>query len=45
MTKLGTGIHRSEDGGETWRFMNRYNNRPGRARPGPPVKPRLYSAV
>lgn len=28
MTKLGTGIYRSEDGGETWRFMNRYNNRP-----------------
>ena len=28
MTKLGTGIYRSEDGGETWQFMNRYNNRP-----------------
>ncbi len=28
MTKLGTGIYRSEDGGETWRFLNRYNNRP-----------------
>jgi photosystem II stability/assembly factor-like uncharacterized protein len=28
MTKLGTGIYRSEDGGETWKYMNRYNNRP-----------------
>ncbi len=28
MTKLGTGVYRSEDGGETWRYMNRYNNRP-----------------
>lgn len=28
MTKLGTGIYRSEDGGETWQYMNRYNNRP-----------------
>ena len=28
MTKLGTGIYRSEDGGESWRFVNRYNNRP-----------------
>ncbi|MCR4375574.1 MAG: hypothetical protein NUW22_12065 [Acidobacteria bacterium] len=28
MTKPGTGVYRSEDGGETWRFMNRYNNRP-----------------
>jgi photosystem II stability/assembly factor-like uncharacterized protein len=28
MTKLGTGVYRSEDGGETWQYMNRYNNRP-----------------
>ncbi len=28
MTKLGTGIYRSEDGGETWKFVNRMNNRP-----------------
>lgn len=28
MTKLGTGIYRTEDGGETWQYMNRYNNRP-----------------
>jgi len=28
MTKLGTGIYRSEDGGATWMFMNRSNNRP-----------------
>ena len=28
MSKLGTGIYRSEDGGETWQFVNRYNNRP-----------------
>ena len=28
MTKLGTGIYRSEDGGATWQFMNRMNNRP-----------------
>ncbi|MGA2263773.1 MAG: hypothetical protein ABSH28_20355, partial [Acidobacteriota bacterium] len=28
MTKLGTGIYRSEDGGETWQYLNRYNNRP-----------------
>ena len=28
MTKLGTGIYRSEDGGETWMFMNRMNTRP-----------------
>lgn len=28
MTKLGSGIYRSEDGGETWQYMNRYNNRP-----------------
>ena len=28
MSLLGTGIYRSEDGGESWKFMNRYNNRP-----------------
>ena len=28
MTKLGTGVYRSEDGGETWAFMSRMNNRP-----------------
>lgn len=28
MTKLGTGIYRSEDGGETWMYMNRINIRP-----------------
>src|SRR5262249_16062373 len=28
MTKLGSGIYRSEDGGETWTFMNRYFSRP-----------------
>ncbi len=28
MSKLGTGIYRSEDGGETWTFLNRYNKRP-----------------
>jgi photosystem II stability/assembly factor-like uncharacterized protein len=28
MTKLGTGIYRSEDGGETWIFKNRTNVRP-----------------
>ncbi len=28
MTKLGTGIYRSEDGGETWQFQNRYFSRP-----------------
>ena len=28
MSKLGTGIYRTEDGGETWQYMNRYNNRP-----------------
>jgi len=28
MTKLGTGIYRTEDGGATWKFMSRTNNRP-----------------
>jgi len=28
MTRLGTGIYRSEDGGRSWTFMNRMNNRP-----------------
>ena len=28
MTKLGAGIYRSEDGGESWTFMNRYSRRP-----------------
>jgi photosystem II stability/assembly factor-like uncharacterized protein len=28
MDLLGTGIYRSEDGGESWTYMNRYNNRP-----------------
>lgn len=28
MTKLGTGLYRSEDGGNSWQYMNRYNNRP-----------------
>ncbi len=28
MTKLGSGIYRSEDGGESWVFMNRTNTRP-----------------
>ena len=28
MNKLGTGIYRSEDGGESWVYVNRYNNRP-----------------
>ena len=28
LSKLGSGIYRSEDGGETWAFVNRYNNRP-----------------
>jgi photosystem II stability/assembly factor-like uncharacterized protein len=28
MSKLGSGIYRSEDGGDTWSFVNRYNNRP-----------------
>ncbi len=28
MSKLGTGIYRSEDGGQSWRYINRFNNRP-----------------
>ncbi|MCH8286770.1 hypothetical protein IIB79_09630, partial [candidate division KSB1 bacterium] len=28
MTKLGTGIYRSENGGRSWEYVNRYNNRP-----------------
>ncbi|MCZ6916598.1 MAG: hypothetical protein O7I93_07465 [Gemmatimonadetes bacterium] len=28
MTRLGTGIYRSDDGGATWQFISRYNNRP-----------------
>ena len=28
MSKIGAGVYRSEDGGETWQFMNRYNRRP-----------------
>jgi photosystem II stability/assembly factor-like uncharacterized protein len=28
MTKLGAGIYRSEDGGESWQYMNRYWSRP-----------------
>lgn len=28
MSKLGTGIYRTEDSGKTWQYMNRYNNRP-----------------
>jgi photosystem II stability/assembly factor-like uncharacterized protein len=28
MTKLGTGVYRSEDGGATWQYMNRMNSRP-----------------
>jgi photosystem II stability/assembly factor-like uncharacterized protein len=28
MALLGTGIYRSEDGGESWTYLNRYNNRP-----------------
>jgi photosystem II stability/assembly factor-like uncharacterized protein len=28
MTKLGTGIYRSEDGGATWTYKSRQNNRP-----------------
>jgi len=28
MTKLGSGMYRSEDGGESWVLVNRYQNRP-----------------
>jgi photosystem II stability/assembly factor-like uncharacterized protein len=28
LTKLGTGIYRSEDGGATWMFVSRQNSRP-----------------
>ncbi len=28
MTKLGSGMYRSEDGGDSWIFVNRYQNRP-----------------
>ena len=28
MTRLGTGMYRSEDGGATWQYVNRYNSRP-----------------
>ncbi|MBU4255379.1 MAG: hypothetical protein KJ727_12360, partial [Acidobacteria bacterium] len=28
MSKLGSGIYRSEDGGASWMYMNRMNNRP-----------------
>ena len=28
MTKLGSGIYRSEDHGDSWKQVNRYNNRP-----------------
>ena len=28
MSKVGTGIYRSEDGGKSWKQVNRYNNRP-----------------
>lgn len=28
MTRLGSGVYRSEDGGETWRFLNRHSSRP-----------------
>jgi photosystem II stability/assembly factor-like uncharacterized protein len=28
MTRLGSGMYRSEDGGESWIFVNRYQNRP-----------------
>lgn len=28
MTRLGTGIYRSEDAGASWTYVNRYNNRP-----------------
>jgi photosystem II stability/assembly factor-like uncharacterized protein len=28
MTKLGSGIYRSEDGGRTWKYLTRQNSRP-----------------
>ncbi|MFT4567033.1 MAG: photosystem II stability/assembly factor-like uncharacterized protein [Saprospiraceae bacterium] len=28
LTKPGSGVYRSEDGGETWKYSNTYNNRP-----------------
>ncbi len=28
MTRLGSGVYRSEDGGETWQFLNRHSVRP-----------------
>ncbi len=28
MTKLGSGIYRSEDGGKTWKYLSRMNSRP-----------------
>ncbi len=28
MSKLGSGIYRSEDGGDIWKFLNRHNRRP-----------------
>jgi photosystem II stability/assembly factor-like uncharacterized protein len=28
LSKPGSGIYRSEDGGATWKYLNRYNNRP-----------------
>jgi photosystem II stability/assembly factor-like uncharacterized protein len=28
LTKLGSGVYRSEDGGATWTYVSRYNNRP-----------------
>jgi photosystem II stability/assembly factor-like uncharacterized protein len=28
LTRLGSGIYRSEDGGASWTYVNRYNNRP-----------------
>jgi photosystem II stability/assembly factor-like uncharacterized protein len=28
MSQLGTGTYRSEDGGASWEYVNRYNNRP-----------------